>query len=889
MRITRLCVAELRQFRERFELAGLQAGANVFTGANEAGKSTLVRAIRAAFFERHRSTSVDDLRPYGDAAATPTIEVDFEIDGTAYRLRKSFLQKKRCELQAGDRRFEGVEAEDHLAALLGFQFAAKGASRTEHWGVPGLLWIEQGSAHLVHEAVGFAADHLRNALDRSLGEVAASGGDELVAKVRELRGELLTGKDNKPRAGYRQAIDEAATLQEQVALAGRAVQDYRDQVDQLRGLREAQRADAAAEPWKALRAQQAQAEAALRDSDDLARQRDTERERLRQTTELRQLLQQQLADAERQRAELAAREVALAAARAGHDDAADAEKLAARAAETAAERAAAGRAALALARREHDRAQLARQHDDASRRAGEAAALLARALQAQSVAATLAGEARALQLAPTDLKLLRAQQQRLQVLAAAQAAAATRLDFVLTPGTRLQLGDEALSGSGERLLVAATTLLVPGVGELRIAPGGSDLAALARERSELQDTQGALLQRLGLGSVQAAEDREQAHRQRAADAEAARQALALLVPAGLDALREEHEAAAARQATAAAVLTGFAPPPATPPPLLADAEAAQEVLNTETDRAAAALQQARQALAGATSRLEAAQREREALRSALADPQLRARLAARAAELLEAVARAAALADAVAVLESRIVAARPELLRQDIERLRRSADEAERAHRLREQQTVQLEATLAAVGAQGIEEKLAGEQARLAQLLRRRDELRRRAEALDFLLGRLDAHRQRLTRQLQAPLQKHLDHYLQLLFAGGRLDVDETLAPGALTRPGAHGMPGLQAGDFGTLSFGAQEQLGVICRLAYADLLRDAGRPTLLILDDALVHSDEPRLALMKRVLFDAATRHQLLVFSCHPARWRDLGVPLRAIESARPGSGPVG
>ena len=132
MKLSRLRVAELRQFRAPFELAGLQPGLNIFSGANEAGKSTLVRAIRAAFFERHRSTSVDDLRPYGDSAATPSVEIDFEIDGMPYSLRKSFLQKKRCELQAGATRLEGVEAEDFLAERLGFQFALKGASREEH-------------------------------------------------------------------------------------------------------------------------------------------------------------------------------------------------------------------------------------------------------------------------------------------------------------------------------------------------------------------------------------------------------------------------------------------------------------------------------------------------------------------------------------------------------------------------------------------------------------------------------------------------------------------------------------------------------------------------------------------------------------------------------------
>ena len=75
-----------------------------------------------------------------------------------------------------------------------------------------------------------------------------------------------------------------------------------------------------------------------------------------------------------------------------------------------------------------------------------------------------------------------------------------------------------------------------------------------------------------------------------------------------------------------------------------------------------------------------------------------------------------------------------------------------------------------------------------------------------------------------------------MLFPAGRLTVNENLTPGPLTRPRAGAM---EMGEFNTLSFGAREQMGVISRLAYADLLKEAGRPTLVILDDALVHSDD--------------------------------------------------
>ncbi|WZB60601.1 hypothetical protein WJ968_07185 [Achromobacter xylosoxidans] len=100
------------------------------------------------------------------------------------------------------------------------------------------------------------------------------------------------------------------------------------------------------------------------------------------------------------------------------------------------------------------------------------------------------------------------------------------------------------------------------------------------------------------------------------------------------------------------------------------------------------------------------------------------------------------------------------------------------------------------------------------------------------------------------------------------------MLPAALQRAG-----GEDALD--SLSFGTREQLGILARFAYADLLQEAGRPTLLVLDDALVHADEGRRDFMKRALFDAATRHQILMFTCHGEAWRDLGVAQRRIGDA--------
>jgi len=53
MNITSVLVEGVGKFGTRSEIAGLGPGVNILAAGNEAGKSTLFRAIRACLFERH--------------------------------------------------------------------------------------------------------------------------------------------------------------------------------------------------------------------------------------------------------------------------------------------------------------------------------------------------------------------------------------------------------------------------------------------------------------------------------------------------------------------------------------------------------------------------------------------------------------------------------------------------------------------------------------------------------------------------------------------------------------------------------------------------------------------------------------------------------------------
>lgn len=877
MKLKRLRLEQFRRFRQPFQIDGLAPGLNLFTGPNEAGKSTLVAALRAAFFERYRSSAVDDLRPWGDSAAAPTVELDFTLDGHDYRLTKSFLHKKRCELQWNGQQLDGTDAEDRLAELLGFQHAGKGASKAEHWGIPGLLWISQGSAQEIREPVSHATDHLRRALNASLGEVAASGGDDLLASVETRRNELLTAVGGKPRGDYAAARELEKTLEDELASLDQDIALYSQKVDRLARLRHEHASEAAEQAWVAFRAQEAGARARLDALQGVERElAGTRQQQARGEGRLR-LLRSQLDAFEREEKELATRRAATAAAQHTLDEAAAALTHWQPRHTEAARRYDSARNTLRLARQEDTRRTLTRSRDDQRRQAEATGAALAKAETAHSGLLTLRQHAAAGAIKDSDLKALRELAARLTENRIRREASATRLGYTLTAGVRLTLDGQPLEGHGERHLFDTSLIELPGLGRLEITPGGTGLAELQRAADELEDQRSALLQRLGLSSQEEAEARAEARRQLDADLRSAEAGFKLLAPQGLDALRLEHGQRNSGAAEAEALLADLAPPPEQAPPTVAAAEAEEDAARQALAILDSQIAAARLAEGSARAARAAAAQEQASAQTRLDDPARSQRLGAASTELTDARAEQDTLSRRADSLARQIAEAHPDILRQDVERYRNSAEAAETRHRERTTEIYRLEVELETAGARGLDERRAEIDRDLAQARRRSTELARRAAALDHLLTLLRRHRQALTQRLQAPLQKHLARYLQVLFPRAHLDIDENLGPGPLIRPGPQGD---ETGNLEALSFGAREQMGVITRLAYADLLRDAGRPTLLVLDDALVHSDEARLAQMKRVLFDAAGRHQILLFTCHPEKWRDMGVAARALDS---------
>ncbi len=872
MRLTRLRLESFRQFRQGLEITGFEPGINLFTGPNESGKSTLVRALQAAFFERHRSGSVDDLRPWGDGSAAPELELDFEIGGSQYRLHKRFLQRKRCELTIDGRDLEGDEAEQALADLLGFQFPSRGASKPEHWGIPGLLWVEQGSGQAIHAAVDHATDHLRRALNTSLGEVASSTGERVIDAVRTQRAELLTAT-GKPRGDYAEMSSKRQALAEQIAELDGRIATYRHQVDQLGTLLAEQAADDATRPWDALRQQKAEAEAALEGIRDLMREQASEQQQLNALRGTIAGIHERLADHERQKADLAQRQDEVTAATTALELARSAETLAGQRRDESAQAYEAANRQAELARQESHRARLAQEIGEQRARHANLATALEKSRTLAAQRSDKQREAAALAMDEADLKTLRGLERERNEVRIRQENVATRLSFDLESGHVVNLDEQPLSGQGERRLTRPATLVIPGIGTVTIEPGGDDLAPLAQRQADLDGKRRGLLARLGVDDLDAAEQRWSRLQDLHRDLREIRHALDGLAPNGLDALQTEDDEVGYRLAAAQAALAQLPAPPDTAPPPLDEAERERRTADAQRQQAGEAFAKAQGEVIAARTRLDAATQELNRLSAQIADPARVAALAAAREDLAEHSARRDQLQAAVGTRQQQIDAARPDMLEQDVQRLGASVEQATAQYQQRRVTIGNLQGQLEQAGAQGLEEQRDERLAALQRLDRRHGELQRRADALELLLRLLEDKRLTLTRRLQAPLQVRLNHYLGILFPGASLELDEQLRPSALRR-------GDQAGAIEHLSFGAREQMGIIGRLAYADLLQAAGRPTLVVLDDALVHSDGDRLGHMKRILFDAAQRHQMLIFTCHPNAWRDLGVPQRSMAS---------
>ena len=143
-----------------------------------------------------------------------------------------------------------------------------------------------------------------------------------------------------------------------------------------------------------------------------------------------------------------------------------------------------------------------------------------------------------------------------------------------------------------------------------------------------------------------------------------------------------------------------------------------------------------------------------------------------------------------------------------------------------------------------------------------------------MLIAHLDDARKDAQETYFEPIRNELRPLLAQLYAGANFELNpDKMLVSKIIRDGI-------TDDISVLSSGAYEQIAILTRLAFAKLFTKQGKHVPLILDDALVHTDDERISTMFNMLSQAAKDQQIIVFSCRTRAFSDLGGTRAYIET---------
>lgn len=895
MKLRSLAVNQFKKFTVPMRLDGIENGLNVVVGPNEMGKSTLLDALRAALFEKYSSKAQPITALQNDRnQAGPVVELAFELDDGVYRVTKRFVKKPYARLSCPDgRTLEGDAAEDMLRTLLGFDEPGKAGAKAETLGMWNVLWVKQGQSFGALDLPESARSNLHNALESEVGTVLGGRrGRALPQAIEKQLGELVAN-NSKPRGAYKDLIEKTDALRSDLEGLRTRRQELAKTLDDLEEAQETL----------------VRLSAGDRDQADQTELTDA-RKRHGQLAELEarisaaasdlELKKRNLEQAEKAQGERAGLKEAIAAEeKAGEqagqrlEDVRQQEKDArsqldalragvreAEAAVTAADE------VVSRQRRTLDAVERQARIRDLEARYTKAQAAEKRQREAQQGAASIL---------TTDevIEAIRGAAKGLESVESRLSAAATRIIFDMAPEGISGIvvdGQPLAAGQPSVQAVEPVTIAIPDRGRITIEPAIKDRDKLLGQQRAAKSKLREMLQAGGIKTVNEAED-QYTHRQKLLQtAELARQEAELHAPA-----TDDYEAGAQAlsdyiEGLRKILTREIATLDAEELPEHAEAETTLRAALEHAQEARRSVGTARAALAGPENNLSELHTELgtvkaryddgkerlEALRHRLSDAeqevsddQLQTRIDAARSEL-------SAHESTVAGLEGQRTDETIPQLEARIARLDRAIqDRRDKRGNLKEK-IAGLRSHAEALEGVGLDEAI---QQKARELEFCEEELRRTArevQVLSLLLSTLRAAEQHAKERYLSPVLNRVRPYLQLLFPGAGITIDENLQIVGVVREAGY------EEAFNHLSMGTQEQIAVLIRLAFAEMLVEQGHPATVILDDALVFSDDRRMSRMFDILNMAARKVQVVVFTCREQLFEELGG--RQL-SLRPGS----
>ncbi len=857
MKIRAITLRNVRRFAgQTARLSGIADGITTITEPNESGKSTFFDALHALFFLSHTSSTAEvrSLQPYSKGAVEITAEI--ETDQGLFKIAKSFLASKSAvvtNLANGQIIAQAGEAEAWIARTIGTDMA----------GPAGLLWVRQGVNGFGPDGSGPSEkrerERLREERQSLMSSVAGqidsvTGGrrmdaimraveDDLDALATKALGPKTSGEWGKAVKRVQELSEIHDGLQEQVtslehALRERStirarLEDPRAQeVDENRASAlEKVIADLGAARQHAARVEDAGR--SLRLADLTLKSIET-----RIAAQAAQILRQEKLRGdiegagktlERAGAVAVEAETSFASAQRAHQDAL---------------------ASLAGARKAEQILQKRKDRAVAVKRAKDITDLLERVAGFEAKLRQAREALRGLTVTRTELDALEALDRRRSAAIERRNAGATSLCVIYEGDTRVSGPDGALPGDEAMAIHALTEFILPGIGRMQITPPRSTSEAEdTPEHLEQQLRQG--LDELGVGSLAAARKALAARDAGMRDEEAARGALEALVPDGTDDLRRDLAALGvaseeAPQAIAQDAIT------------VAEAETVEAKARDILDGARQAQIRANDKHLEAKTTLRLTQDALAALDRETVDTEDMGASRAEAAAQVEAARagyealRAASIdIDTLEAVQQRLTSARDNA----------KAERDRQRDRLNE-----LNGRINERAEDGVESHLEEVRGALEKAQARADRYAFDVKALAELRHQLEQARSAARDAYFGPVVQELSPLIAMLHQGAELDMDpDTMLPDKIRRNGIED-------SFDMLSGGAAEQIAILTRLAFARLYAKQGRQVPVILDDALVFSDDDRIVQMFTALTKISKDQQIIVFSCRTRAFDDLG-----------------
>ena len=883
MQLKAIELREVGTFTAPVRIDGLAPGLNVLAGANELGKSTLLRGLTALFTEGHRTTkqSVRDLRPYTGGA--PMVGCTFELLGATWRLEKQFLSAHRALLQRmdGGEVHQGADAENRLVELLGE--SGLGASLS-------LLWVEQGS--------GFDVPALSDGVQHSLAQLLAAQADVTAgvgpagAVLKAVNAELdkLVVKSGKAKkhSSYDKLLVDQADVAERLRVARGKVADAEQRMQRLAELQEVARALSDRAATVAMQEGIGELEKRLRAAQDAQRQVQQVNERVSFLEKQRQQRVAALTNYDDGRAELDAIDIELGRSTSELESIGVRVDELTRVLGAIAERideAARDERALRLRLEQFRRA---RERGERRERLGELTKQRGRLAQIAAEIDQVDGQLGGLDWAQDALATVRRTAGKAEQLQVRLDAVSPRVRFHYASGRRHGFKvDGAEVGDGADIQAAGPIVIeVEGVGRIEVVPGASEMDGalerqLAATKGELADHLAAI-GAVDLAEAEAREGYRGELRQRRERLISEREGLA---PGGDERLALEFERLMAGDAQDDAATVGDDDGEIDE---LGDGVLGGSLAELHSVEAiAAALEAVQQRQVRDTSQAERLQGEKVGLeqRRAAVAAELRVRQTrrdelhvrfARTAdgcdprrELVEHVEGAehdvnAAVRERLAVQEVTLSTADLGALERDL--VAKRAELAVRGERLAaaQQEVRHLEGMLSRDFEDGTAEQDGELEGRLETLDDRVAQQQRHIAALQLLSEELDGETSRRRSEISHPLAQRLSALAVRVWPGAEVALASDMTVDGLRRDG-------REEPAAAVSAGTREQVAMLARLAYAGTRWDSAIPLPLILDDPLVYSDDRRLDVLFDVLAETAQVQQVIVLTCHARAFEPL------------------